>query len=192
MDRIECFRILDLPVGASQEEIRTAWRELNKVWHPDRFGSDEALRRKAEEKLKAINQAYELLQKNGSGTGRRRAEPQADESRRAGWAVRDERHEVRADSLEQIARWVVRGKVVASDEVWDPRRGGWIRVSSMPELARLIRIRTLQKWTRFALFSGMLGFLLLMRRPVGLNAAIGLGLVGFAFVMMWIYRQNVR
>lgn len=57
----ECYRMLDLERGASQEEVRRAHRDLTKVWHPDRFGHDAALRRKAEEKLKAINQAYEAI-----------------------------------------------------------------------------------------------------------------------------------
>jgi curved DNA-binding protein CbpA len=34
---------------------------LAKVWHPDRFQGDETLRLKAEEKLKEINSAYQLL-----------------------------------------------------------------------------------------------------------------------------------
>lgn len=34
-----------------------------KVWHPDRFGDDLRLRQKAETKLKEINEAYNLLQR---------------------------------------------------------------------------------------------------------------------------------
>jgi DnaJ domain len=57
----ECYRLLEVDAGASAEEIRRAHRDLTKVWHPDRFGDDAALRRKAEEKLKAINEAYETI-----------------------------------------------------------------------------------------------------------------------------------
>ena len=192
MHRDECYRILEISPDASEEEIRSAWRELNKVWHPDRFGDDEVLRRKAEEKLKSINQAYETLRKSGGrgsgGFGRRHARAGSEAGPQ--WKVRDDRREVSAKNLEQLARWVLAGKVVASDEVWDPRHGAWLRVAQVPELARLIRIRTLQKWTRFALFAGLLGFFLLIRRPAGLNAVIGLSLMAFSFVMMWLYRRS--
>jgi hypothetical protein len=57
----DCYRLLDLDRRASAEEIKRAHRDLTKVWHPDRFGHDAALRRKAEEKLKAINEAYETI-----------------------------------------------------------------------------------------------------------------------------------
>ncbi len=46
---------------ATQSEIKDAYRVLAKVWHPDRFQADEHLRLKAEEKLKEINSAYQLL-----------------------------------------------------------------------------------------------------------------------------------
>lgn len=57
----ECYRVLDLDAGATDEEVKTAWRDLTKVWHPDRFGHDREVQRKAEEKLKAINDAYERI-----------------------------------------------------------------------------------------------------------------------------------
>lgn len=57
----ECYRLLDLDPSSSDEEIKRAHRDLTKVWHPDRFGNDTSLRRKAEEKLKAINEAHETI-----------------------------------------------------------------------------------------------------------------------------------
>lgn len=55
------YEILELKAGASQNEIKDAYRDLAKVWHPDRFSHDPKLQIKAEEKLKLINQAYEKL-----------------------------------------------------------------------------------------------------------------------------------
>jgi DnaJ domain len=57
-----CYRTLELEPGASLEQVRQAWRELAKVWHPDRFPNDTKLQRKAQERLKGINGAYEILQ----------------------------------------------------------------------------------------------------------------------------------
>ena len=55
------FRVLGLPVNASLEEVREAYKDLVKVWHPDRFANHPRLSAKAEEKLKEINNAYERL-----------------------------------------------------------------------------------------------------------------------------------
>lgn len=55
------FEILGLRPGASQKEIKAAYRDLAKVWHPDRFSSDPRLQAKAQEKLKEIIEAYEYL-----------------------------------------------------------------------------------------------------------------------------------
>jgi curved DNA-binding protein CbpA len=58
----EALDVLALDHDATATEIKEAYRDLVKVWHPDRFGSDPRLRRKAEEKLQQINDAYRLLQ----------------------------------------------------------------------------------------------------------------------------------
>lgn len=68
----ECYRILDLPEGASQDEVKRTYRHLTKVWHPDRFAQDPELQEKAQEKLKKINEAYDMIQ---SSPGASRARP---------------------------------------------------------------------------------------------------------------------
>jgi DnaJ-like protein len=47
--------------GASPDEIRQAYRDLAQIWHPDRFSHDVRLRLKAQEKMKEINGAYEVV-----------------------------------------------------------------------------------------------------------------------------------
>ena len=61
----EALGVLALKPGASPTEIKEAYRDLVKVWHPDRFGADARLRQKAEEKLSELNDAYRVL-KTGS------------------------------------------------------------------------------------------------------------------------------
>ena len=63
----EALDVLALRPGASSVEIKEAYRDLVKVWHPDRFGSDPGLRQKAEDKLKQINQAYAVMQSDRTG-----------------------------------------------------------------------------------------------------------------------------
>jgi len=79
----ESYRSLELEEDASPEAVKDAYRALVKVWHPDRFGDDEKLRRRADEKLKQINQAYELL-KNRRPSSRRRSEPRATRPAQSG------------------------------------------------------------------------------------------------------------
>ena len=59
--RTRALRTLDLDSGATPETIKMAFLDMVKVWHPDRFHDDPRLCLKAEEKLKEINEAYEVL-----------------------------------------------------------------------------------------------------------------------------------
>src|ERR1700686_1993616 len=72
-DHRKHLHTLGLIAGATSEEIHQAFRDLVKVWHPDRFEDDPRLREKAQERLKEINQAYERLKDyratKGTGTG---------------------------------------------------------------------------------------------------------------------------
>jgi hypothetical protein len=56
-----CYEVLGVSEGASAQELKVAYRDLAKVWHPDRFAHDPRLQQKAQEKLKEINEAYEQL-----------------------------------------------------------------------------------------------------------------------------------
>jgi hypothetical protein len=63
-ERERCLELLGLKPGASAQEIKAAYRDLAKVWHPDRFAHDARLQEKAQDKLKEINEAYEALTTN--------------------------------------------------------------------------------------------------------------------------------
>lgn len=59
------YEVLGLKEGASEEEIKRAYRELVKKYHPDQY-RDNPLAKLAEEKLREVNEAYDYLMKNGS------------------------------------------------------------------------------------------------------------------------------
>ena len=58
---LEWLREMELEAGADFGAVRRAYRDLVQVWHPDRFGGNEKLQERAQEKLKRINLAYEGL-----------------------------------------------------------------------------------------------------------------------------------
>jgi len=57
----ECLNVLGLQHGASWPQINEAYRDLVRVWHPDRFQNDERLRLRAEEQTRTINNAIQRL-----------------------------------------------------------------------------------------------------------------------------------
>jgi len=62
------YEVLGVREGASLEEIKAAYRELVKKYHPDKH-QDNPLQDLAEEKLQEINEAYEYLMKNHGKAG---------------------------------------------------------------------------------------------------------------------------
>lgn len=57
----QALKILGLDASASEAQVKEAYRDLAKVWHPDRFGDDARLGNKAQERLKEINEACRVL-----------------------------------------------------------------------------------------------------------------------------------
>ncbi len=55
------YAILEVPVDATSQDIKRAWREQLQVWHPDRFMHNASLLTKAEARSKEINEAYAIL-----------------------------------------------------------------------------------------------------------------------------------
>ncbi len=62
--------MLELGADATESEIKAAYHVLVKVWHPDRFQSDKALKDAAEAKLKNVNSAYVFLSSAAGRGGR--------------------------------------------------------------------------------------------------------------------------
>lgn len=61
LDAAQAYRLLGLAPGATADEVKTAYRDLAQVWHPDRFPDNDRLREKAQQNLQRINEAYALL-----------------------------------------------------------------------------------------------------------------------------------
>jgi len=76
MEIKKCFKILEISPDSSLDEVKQAYRDLVQVYHPDRFTHNERLRKKAENKIKTINLAYENIERFFI-SGRNRQENQA-------------------------------------------------------------------------------------------------------------------
>ena len=57
------YKVLGISPGASEQEIKKAYRDLARKYHPDNF-QDNPLADLAQEKMKEINEAYDTLMKN--------------------------------------------------------------------------------------------------------------------------------
>lgn len=69
MTEADALRVLNVERGATAAQIRQAYLDLVKVWHPDRFEHDARLRERAVRTLQEINDAYALLQQRSASPG---------------------------------------------------------------------------------------------------------------------------
>ncbi len=60
------YSVLGVPRTATDDEIKKAWRELARKYHPDNYAGTD-LADVAEEKMKEINEAYEAVQAERKG-----------------------------------------------------------------------------------------------------------------------------
>ena len=63
-DGLQAYKILEIEKSASNDEVKKAYRNMAKKYHPDRVVTDnEAIKKDAEEKFKKVQKAYETIQK---------------------------------------------------------------------------------------------------------------------------------
>lgn len=69
MTRSEALQVLGLSGDASDDEVALAYRELAQMLHPDKFGENKRLRARAEQQMRRINEARDVLLKGRRGNG---------------------------------------------------------------------------------------------------------------------------
>jgi len=57
------YQILDIPPGASADDIKSAYHRLAKQWHPDRFSGAE--KAEAETRFRQVAEAFNMLKDSG-------------------------------------------------------------------------------------------------------------------------------
>ena len=62
------YKVLNIPQTATDDEVKHAYRELARKYHPDNY-HDNPLADLAQEKMKEINEAYDTIVKQRAGGG---------------------------------------------------------------------------------------------------------------------------
>ena len=63
------YSVLGVSRDASDEEVKNAYRELARKYHPDNYADDNPLKDLAKEKMQEINSAYDEIQKMRANKG---------------------------------------------------------------------------------------------------------------------------
>jgi curved DNA-binding protein CbpA len=181
------YKVLELERSATAEEVKAAYRRLAMAWHPDRNGGSA----EAEEKFKAISQAYSVLSDEAS----RRA---YDQRRDSGFAEADERRFSRGFTPEEAAYMFMQEMYALATEL-TLQNVGWKDIAAelirrgcpegtAREIARKIeeRRKAMVRATArpYFLRSGLSGFFGLCL--VGLFGGMGFGILGFFGLLMFL------
>lgn len=75
MTREEALGVLGLGADAGRDEISAAYRELAQMLHPDKYGDNKRLRARAEQQMRALNEARDVLLKGARTSSRGSARP---------------------------------------------------------------------------------------------------------------------
>ncbi len=111
------YEVLGINEGASEEEIKKAYREQVKKYHPDQY-QDNPLSKLAEDKLREVNEAYEYLTgkgqsaKTSNGWSGRSNYPGGKSSTGAGQSYGD-------NSFRQVRMYINSGNIAAAEAMLD-------------------------------------------------------------------------
>lgn len=104
------YEVLGIKEGASEDEIKKAYRDLVKKYHPDQY-QDNPLSKLAEEKLREVNEAYDYLMKN-QGSKRENTYNAYNNSSSGNWSNQGDN-----DFFNQVKSHINRGDVQLADDM---------------------------------------------------------------------------
>ena len=150
------YSVLGVKPGATEEEIKSAYRDLARRYHPDRFAGNADAAHMAEEKMKEINEAYDLLtRKGGTGNGGSYAFAEIRQKINAGLFAEAEAMLDRMPAASHAAEWHYLKSVVLMRRGWQNDAMREIETACMmdPSNAEDAQARDLFR-SRFSTFGG--------------------------------------
>lgn len=94
------YSILGVSAGATDEQIKSAYKALAKKYHPDNFSDDNPLKELAKEKMQQINDAYDQIQtmrRNGTQSNQGAESNQSGQGNQGGYQYTGVYAEIRRD-----------------------------------------------------------------------------------------------
>jgi molecular chaperone DnaJ len=108
------YEVLGIKEGSSEEEIKKAYRELVKKYHPDQYQNN-PLSKLAEEKLREVNEAYDYLMKNAThGYDSRQRNGSGGNS--TGWSGQSSQN---SDFYNQVKSHINTGNIQVAEDMLD-------------------------------------------------------------------------
>lgn len=153
MNRSEALHILGLSDGATQAEIKEAYREAVQIMHPDKFAGNKKLQERATEQFKYLQEAYDVLKApagRGSSGGARgrggRSGRGATASAARSYTVEEDGTEVEYVTIAEIKARLAgiaaaRAQLIAQKEALEDERRNGLIMAAIGGLATLFTIR---------------------------------------------------
>jgi hypothetical protein len=147
-----CYQTLALEPGASQSEIQQAYKDLVRIWHPDRFSDDPRLQAKVEQQLKQINAAYEILKPHYTDTHRSQVITVSSQSSTKNFNLEKLKSLLEAKRLKDADSETKRLLL----EFANREREGWLRPEDIDWLSAQSLLEIDRLWTQYS--HGQFGF----------------------------------
>lgn len=114
------YEVLGIKEGASQEEIKSAYKKLVKKYHPDQYANN-PLSDLAQEKIKEINEAYDTLTKTQSGHSQRNYQQSNQQSSSGNYTYFDIRKNLEMNNLNAAEQML--DNIMNRDAEWNYLKG---------------------------------------------------------------------
>ncbi len=108
------YEVLGIKEGSSEEEIKKAYRDMVKKYHPDQYQNN-PLSKLAEEKLREVNEAYDYLMKNAA-PGYESRQRSGSGGNNTGWRGQSGQN---SDFYNQVKSHINTGNIQLAEEMLD-------------------------------------------------------------------------